>query len=179
MKAPLINSKPWYREPWPWFLMTGPAIVVVAGISTAIIAARTHDGLVVDDYYKQGLSVNKDLSRDFAAKAAGYKAGGVIDAGLERVVLTMQNTPANVKELRLTFARATAGGSDRRVLLQQSNQNTFIGTLAPSGALERGKWYVTLDDESRHWRLISSVVIHGTMPTTFTLGSEALKAADD
>ena len=179
MKAPLTTSKPWYREPWPWFLMTGPAIVVVAGISTAIIAVRTHDGLVVDDYYKQGLNVNKDLSRDFAAKAAGYKAAGVIDAGLERVVLTMQNAPANVKELKLTFARAAVGGKDRRVLLQQSNQNTFIGTLAPSGALEPGKWYVTLDDESRHWRLISSVVIRGTMPTTFALGSEALKAADD
>jgi len=28
--------KPWYREPWPWLLMAGPATVLVA-----------------EDYYKQ------------------------------------------------------------------------------------------------------------------------------
>ena len=25
---------PWYREPWPWILISGPAIVVVAGMAT-------------------------------------------------------------------------------------------------------------------------------------------------
>ena len=40
--------KPWYREPWPWILMAGPAIVVVAGIATAVIAIRTSDPLVAD-----------------------------------------------------------------------------------------------------------------------------------
>ena len=48
-------SKPWYREPWPWILMAGPAIVVVAGIATAWLAVRSNDGLVGDDYYKKGL----------------------------------------------------------------------------------------------------------------------------
>ena len=32
---------PWYREPWPWFLIAGPAIVVVASLSTAVIAVRS------------------------------------------------------------------------------------------------------------------------------------------
>jgi hypothetical protein len=32
--------KPWYREPWPWFLMAGPGLVVVAAIATAVIAFR-------------------------------------------------------------------------------------------------------------------------------------------
>ena len=71
MKTLLTPTKPWYREPWPWLLMSGPAIVVVAGIITTVLAVRTHDGLVVDDYYKQGLAVNKDLSRDLAAKKIG------------------------------------------------------------------------------------------------------------
>ena len=26
--------KPWYREPWPWLLMSGPAAVLVAGAAT-------------------------------------------------------------------------------------------------------------------------------------------------
>lgn len=42
------TPKPWYREPWPWILMAGPAVVVVAGIATMVIAIRTADPLVAD-----------------------------------------------------------------------------------------------------------------------------------
>ena len=42
------TPKPWYREPWPWILMAGPAVVVVAGIATAVIAIRTADPMVAD-----------------------------------------------------------------------------------------------------------------------------------
>jgi hypothetical protein len=45
-------TKPWYRHPWPWILMSGPAIVVVAGIATTVIAVTTADGLVSDDASK-------------------------------------------------------------------------------------------------------------------------------
>ena len=64
MSNPQHPVQAWYREPWPWLVMSGPAIVVVAGIGTAIIAFRTSDGLVADDYYKQGLVINQTLKRD-------------------------------------------------------------------------------------------------------------------
>jgi hypothetical protein len=40
---------PWYHHPWPWFLMLGPAIVVVAALATAVIAVKTADVIVSDD----------------------------------------------------------------------------------------------------------------------------------
>jgi hypothetical protein len=42
----MIPAKPWYREPWPWLLMAGPAAVVVASIVSAILAIATADPLV-------------------------------------------------------------------------------------------------------------------------------------
>jgi hypothetical protein len=54
--------KPWYREPWPWILMSGPAVVVVAGVATAWIAFATADSLVAEDYYKRGLTINDRLA---------------------------------------------------------------------------------------------------------------------
>ena len=27
------DKQPWYKEPWPWILMAGPGIVVVAGLA--------------------------------------------------------------------------------------------------------------------------------------------------
>ena len=43
-----MNALPWYRHRWPWILMAGPAIVVVAGIATAVIAVATADTIVTD-----------------------------------------------------------------------------------------------------------------------------------
>jgi uncharacterized protein len=191
MKTPSTVLKPWYRETWPWLLMSGPAIVVVAGIYTAYLAVRTHDGLVVDDYYKQGLAVNKDLSRDTAARAAGYSAQGTIDAATGRVMLTLQRTPANINNITLTLSRATASGRDQRILLQRNLQHShqhegasiFIGALKANDPLESGKWYVTLDDPSRRWRLLTSIRIKDATPITFTLGdvetNASMKPADE
>ena len=36
----------------------GPAAVIVAGVYTTILAFSSTDGLVADDYYKQGLMIN-------------------------------------------------------------------------------------------------------------------------
>ena len=54
-----MDSQPWYRQFWPWFLIALPATVVVAGLTTWWIAAHKADSLVVDDYYKEGLAINR------------------------------------------------------------------------------------------------------------------------
>ena len=54
--------------------MAGPAVVIVAGVITLWLAVRSSDGLVTDDYYKQGLAVNQVLERDHRAAALGLRA---------------------------------------------------------------------------------------------------------
>ena len=56
-KKPEAPVEPWYRQGWPWFLIALPATAVVAGIATLVIAAKTFDGMVVDDYYKEGQAI--------------------------------------------------------------------------------------------------------------------------
>ena len=63
MVALVMTPPPWYRQIWPWLLMLGPGIVVIAGFITLWLAITSFDGLVADDYYKKGLGVNQDLSR--------------------------------------------------------------------------------------------------------------------
>ena len=58
-----MDSQPWYRQFWPWFLIALPATVVVAGLTTWWIAAHKADSLVVDDYYKEGLAINRQLRK--------------------------------------------------------------------------------------------------------------------
>ena len=70
----LIDSQivPWYKQRWPWLLIAGPAFVIIAGAVTVWLAVVSNDGLVVDDYYKQGLAVNQRLHRDQQASTLGF-----------------------------------------------------------------------------------------------------------
>ena len=65
---------PWYKQFWPWFLIFFPATAVIAGIITIIIAIKTDDGLVKDDYYKAGLAINQTLERKQKAHDLGLSA---------------------------------------------------------------------------------------------------------
>ena len=58
-------AKPWYKYPWPWLLMAGPAIVVVAAFYTYHLAAtRNNPSLVTDDYYREGKNIALQMERD-------------------------------------------------------------------------------------------------------------------
>ncbi len=41
------DTKPWYRQFWPWFIIALPASSVVAGLTTVWISMQTTDSLVV------------------------------------------------------------------------------------------------------------------------------------
>ena len=71
---PIADTKPWYRQFWPWFIIALPASAVIAGLTTVYIAFDEPDGLVVDDYYKEGLAINQTLARDQRAAQLGLSA---------------------------------------------------------------------------------------------------------
>src|SRR5689334_1539673 len=108
-----MTANPWYREPWPWLLMSGPAIVVVAGIVTAGLAVKSFDGMVADDYYKQGLAVNREIARETLARELH------VDARLRfegtRVSVALSGTAP--RALALELVHPTIPGADQRVEL--------------------------------------------------------------
>ena len=69
------SVKPWYREPWPWILMAGPAAVVAAGAVTIVLAVATNDPVVTEDYYKRGIEMGRaEPSAEERAKLPARKA---------------------------------------------------------------------------------------------------------
>ena len=140
-----MRAQPWYRERWPWILMAGPAIVVVAGFLTAWLAVRSDDGLVIDDYYKQGLAINQTLGRSVAAGRLGMKAELQVADGRMRVLL---GGPAWAGVLTLRLVQPTRAGMDQSVNMAAVAPGVFEGRLRP---LQPGRWHVVL--EARDWRL--------------------------
>lgn len=59
------NDKPvdaWWRHPLMWMVIGGPAAVVVASFVTFWLAWRSPDALVSEDYYREGVEINKTLA---------------------------------------------------------------------------------------------------------------------
>ena len=148
---PKVNTRavPWYREPWPWLLMLGPAVVVVAAFVTLWLAVRSSDGLVADDYYKQGLAINQALARGDRARAMGLSARLRIDGGSAIVALRSREGVSLPETIRLSFAHPTRGGLDRVVDLEGS----AVGYRASMPDLSDGRWQILLEDPDGMWRL--------------------------
>jgi len=64
------ESKPWWKYGHVWLLISGPAVVVVAGFVTLWIALSRPDPVVDEDYYRKGLEINKQLAHERALMPA-------------------------------------------------------------------------------------------------------------
>jgi len=60
------HERRWYRQLWPWLLILPPLASVVGGILVLWLAVGTSDGLVAEDYYRQGVTINERLARERA-----------------------------------------------------------------------------------------------------------------
>jgi hypothetical protein len=149
------HGKPWYREPWPWLLMLGPAIVVVAGIATLWLAVKSNDGLVADDYYKQGLAINQTLARNDVSRTMALAAKARLDSGRLAVILSAREGVAVPDRLHLTFSHPTRSGLDQAVLL--SGSGGHYSGAAP--VLSDGRWQVRIEDAGRTWMLTGAIRI--------------------
>jgi hypothetical protein len=154
MSAP--EARPWYREPLVWLLIAFPVSAVVGGFVTLALAIKTNDGLVADDYYWQGLQINRVLDRDRKAADEGIGANVVFD--YQRAIVKVRlvahpavNFPA---ALQLSFLNATRARHDRTLELPRALNGDYE---APLPDLVPGHWYVQI--EATDWRLLGSVRI--------------------
>lgn len=145
MGADGARAQPWYRERWPWILMAGPALVVVAGLITTWLALSSEDGLVIDDYYRQGLEINRTLSRSATAERLGVQAEIHFNDGHVRVLL---GAAAGRGALTLRLVHPTRAGMDQSLNLAEIESGVYEGPLR---APRPGRWHVVL--EQRDWRL--------------------------
>ena len=145
MKKPNMNdldSGPWYRQPWPWILAAGPAIVVVAAFYTAWLAVKSNDGLVTDDYYKKGLSANQTIARSEQATRMGLVAGVRIAGDTLSVRLQASEKGFLMPStLALTISHPTRAGLDLAAAGERDSarqwrnaHRQFRGTCRSSGA---------------------------------------------
>lgn len=156
---------PWYRQFWPWALMAGPAIVVVAGFITLWLALRTPEALVVDDYYKEGRAIAQSLQRDIAARQLGLHGHLQLQQREVELNLSAQAAYTWPEQLELLLSHPVDAQQDQRVLLQRYWQNSGQGSEpnthmaryrgAAAQLPDKIRYQFILQDRAGQWRLLS------------------------
>ncbi len=147
---------PWHKESYVWLIILFPVLAIIGGIITIVLAIKSNDGLVVDDYYKQGLEINRTLERDHAAVNYALEADIEFKPVTQEVVIHLSagsgfNYPS---ELQVSFLSATRAGLDQKISLIQTEEHIYRGNLP---ALSVGKWYVHIEMDD--WRIIKHINI--------------------
>jgi len=150
----------WYKQFWPWFLMSFPAAAVIAGIITIIIATSNHDHVVVDDYYKKGLAINRVIDQQELAAAMGLTANVdyVPTTGEVELKISAESI-ASLQSLSLSLVHTTRADLDQHVLLHKNQQGLFTTTIKD---LQAGRWNLILEPADKQWRLDAHVVLPST-----------------
>ncbi|MCB1908880.1 MAG: FixH family protein [Rhodocyclaceae bacterium] len=132
-----------------WLVISLPAAAILGGIATIVIATRTSDGLVADDYYKQGLAINQTIARDDAARQMGLVAVLEMGDGGVRVRLDSRASAPLPEHLVLTLVHPTRSGEDQQVILARRGA-VYAGALHVPSA---GRWQIRIEDEFNNWRM--------------------------
>ena len=146
------DTQPWYRQFWPWFLISLPATVVVAGLSTVYIASKGADDLVVDNYYKNGLAINRQLEKKQRAEELGISAQLLFT---DQSVSVTTAGPVVAGELHLLLSHPLEADRDFKVTVSRIDQQLFRGDLPQQVA---PRWHWTLELQApQGWRLDGAV----------------------
>lgn len=66
-----LDTQPWWKYGYVWYIITGPTLVIIAGFITLYLAMTRPDPVIDDNYYRNGIEINKrlDAKRDSLAPA--------------------------------------------------------------------------------------------------------------
>jgi hypothetical protein len=147
-----VEIRPWYKEPMVWLAIAIPASSVVYGTFFLIVSITSFDGMVVDDYYKVGKQINRELKRDKAAVTHGLTAQISVDAGQVTVFIAANENYSPPPVLEIDFIYSTRAGQDKVIFVEQSQDGIYKGTVPE---LEIGRWNVQIASDD--WRLMGSM----------------------
>ncbi len=160
-----LSSTPWYRQFWPWFLITLPATVVVACIITVWIALENDISLVNDNYYQEGLNINNVIEQADTAARFNVSANLLFSEKNQKVTIFLSGDAATPKTLKLLLSAPSKAENDHDIVLNAQNTNLFSGPISKP---LKGRYYLSLVPDNNEWRLSQEITFPIGGPITVT-----------
>jgi len=150
------DTVPWYRQFWPWFIMSLPATAVVAGLYTLWIAVQTTDSLVI----RSDEGINVVTERNTAAEQEASRLGlrGILDINSDTgaVIVTISSVAKtdlpNTLALRMRHPTMASRDANVELLRAMPNSNGEASWAGHFVTPPAGRHFVTLSSGDT-WRL--------------------------
>lgn len=164
-------SPPWYKQFWPWFLL-GLLFSSIAVSSTfAVLSLRSFDGMVQEDYYEHGRTINMVLAKQQRAHELNLTADLRIDPLTSDLVVQLDGD-VRPEQLFLSLIFPTQDDRDFDLVLEHIREGHYRGQ-APDNF--RHRWYLQLhpSQDQPEWRLIGEAQFPSNESVSLTPGSIA------
>ncbi|MFZ9314490.1 MAG: FixH family protein [Burkholderiaceae bacterium] len=154
-------SGAWWQNRWPWIILGMLGSTILACMITIVIAVKTQDSLVADDYTRHGKGINQRLEKDQEATRRGITllptASRQPDGAVVFVVVYSAPESSPPPEfLRLQLAHPTIGAQDRSLAMVQTAPGRY---QAQATDLMAGYWHLSAEDPQGQWRVRSRLPI--------------------
>ncbi|MDY6918801.1 MAG: FixH family protein [Pseudomonadota bacterium] len=149
------DSKPWFRQFWPWFLIAIPLSSVIMGVVMINLAVGGKDSLVRKDWYKDGLAINQRLDKQQKARDLGIQASLTLDSDSRELFVDTRNLDTRqASELTLHFFHPTLEQKDHVVQLYKAPGDRFYTRL---DFQPQGLYYLLLTAPGQDWEIESRI----------------------
>jgi len=164
--APQITSR-WYQNRWPWIIIAMLGGTIALCINLLVVAIKTQDPLVVDNYYDAGKGINRSLEREQLARDLGLRAEVLFDelTGEAQVLLNLISPTRAERDLHIALHPAMQPGLYLGQLPHAVSGRLFIELL---GNHQGGE---------QRWRLFEEEQVE--VGKKLLLGDEPLAGATD
>lgn len=142
--------KPWYRQPWLWFLLAFPLASITWCTIAITVAMNTDNDMVTDDYSKEGRGINMQIARDQKAKDLGLQGEFAFSGREAQLTLSGNDETADYPYLILNLFHPTVAEKDQTVQFTRTGENSYRATLNQD---IDGRWYFDLRSPENDWRL--------------------------
>ena len=149
------NPKIWYKQFWPWFLIVVPLTSMVLSFTMMNLAFTGEDSMVIDDYYKEGRSINLKIQKLQQAKTLNIATQTQVFSDYVEVTF-ISGEPESGKALSLDFFHSTQKFKDFSVILLRDANGTY---RAPLDGNVSGKWQLSLHPFDENWKIQKVVAL--------------------
>ncbi|NLS12571.1 hypothetical protein HGP28_06600 [Vibrio sp. SM6] len=140
---------PWYKQFWPWFLISLPLTVIIGTLVTVALFARNSVHLVAEDYYKKGKGINIDIRRQSMANDLNLSAS--LSSQNNAIVIHFSKGKLDaLPALKATFTHRTLPDRDFTQMLTADASGNY--RLFPEAPL-KGPWFIELEPFDSSWLL--------------------------
>lgn len=149
--------RPWYKEPWPWVLITIIVLPIIIMVIRLNIYSDYKVEMVVDDYYKKGKAINQEFDRERLAKDYGIAIFAQFKP--DRLLLDInknQKAPKELASVIVSFYHPTQVVKDINLMATMRGDGLYTANLPEN---MKGKWQVTIEPYNKTWKVQKTIIL--------------------